>query len=265
MDRIGWFSTGRDPAARDLLTAAHDAMRSGGVNAQIDFVFLSRAPGESRESDRFIELVKSYGLPLVCFSYQQFKSGRSDAGCQGFPSWRLQYDREVMARLEAFRPDLCVLAGYMLIVGPEMCGAYKMINLHPAAPGGPTGTWQEVIRQLIENRASETGVMMHLVTPELDRGPVVTFCTFPLRGKLFDGYWKTAGSPGKDPEGSAQKDLFCLIREEGFKREFPLIIRTIKSFSEGRVRVEGGRVIDSLGQTIPGYNLTGEIDKLLSG
>jgi phosphoribosylglycinamide formyltransferase-1 len=46
-----------------------------------------------------------------------------------------------------------------------------MINLHPAAPGGPTGTWQEVIWQLIEGRAVETGVMMHLVTPELDRGP----------------------------------------------------------------------------------------------
>ncbi|GAH59253.1 unnamed protein product, partial [marine sediment metagenome] len=41
---------------------------------------------------------------------------------------------------------------------------YNMVNLHPAAPGGPTGTWQEVIWQLIENKAEETGVMMHLVT-----------------------------------------------------------------------------------------------------
>ena len=58
-----------------------------------------------------------------------------------------------MNRLQGFHPDLCVLAGYMLIVGEEMCQRYNMINLHPAAPGGPTGTWQEVIWQLIDSKA----------------------------------------------------------------------------------------------------------------
>jgi folate-dependent phosphoribosylglycinamide formyltransferase PurN len=172
MYRIGWFSSGRDEAARQLLSAAHSAMQSGDIQAKIDFVFLSRAPGESAESDRFIDLVMSYGLPLVCFSYQAFKAshGAEESG-SSLPSWRLLYDREVMARLKGFQPELNVLAGYMLIVGPEMCREYDMINLHPAAPGGPTGTWQEVIWQLMAQNAQETGVMMHLVTPELDRGP----------------------------------------------------------------------------------------------
>ena len=64
-----------------------------------------------------------------------------------------------------------------------------MINLHPAAPGGPAGTWQEVIWQLIEGDAMETGVMMHLVTSELDKGPPVTYCTFPIRDTPCDRHW----------------------------------------------------------------------------
>ncbi|NIN00786.1 MAG: phosphoglycerate transporter, partial [candidate division Zixibacteria bacterium] len=106
--------------------------------------------------------------PLVTFSYQKYKANAGGSGGvpdEVWPSWRLDYDREVMARLQEFRPDLCVLAGYMLIVGPEMCQKYDMLNLHPAAPGGPAGTWQEVIWKLIETGAESTGAMMHLVTP----------------------------------------------------------------------------------------------------
>jgi folate-dependent phosphoribosylglycinamide formyltransferase PurN len=62
-----------------------------------------------------------------------------------------------MERLTGFNPDINVLAGYMLIVGAEMCQRYDMINLHPAIPGGPKGTWREVIWKLIETGASETG------------------------------------------------------------------------------------------------------------
>jgi phosphoribosylglycinamide formyltransferase-1 len=262
MYHFGWFSSGRDMAARQLLSAAYDAIHSGDIEATLDFVFLSRAAGESPESDRFIELVQSYGIPLVCYSYQQHKAQRLDTDSPGFPEWRLHYDREVMSRLETYKPGLCVLAGYMLIVGPEMCREYDMINLHPAAPGGPTGTWQEVVWQLIEKRATETGVMMHLVTPELDRGPVVSFCTFSLRGRAFDRYWQ-AVQTGIPVDDTRSKDLFCLIREHGLKREFPLIISTMRAFSEGRVKVEGGQVIDCSGRPIPGYNLTGEIDGLI--
>ena len=112
-------------------------------------------------------MVAGYQIPLVCFSYEKFRASQGKHGTRTgtLPSWRLDYDHEVMARLKDFHHDLCVLAGYMLIVGAEMCQRYNMINLHPAAPGGPAGTWQEVIWQLIESKAETTGVMMHLVTP----------------------------------------------------------------------------------------------------
>ena len=269
MYRIGWFSTGRDKAARDLLAAAVEAIRKGDIEAKIDFVFCSREPGESPESDSFMKQVQSYGLPLVCFSYQRFKAKTpaDTSVASSFPEWRLAYDREVMARLKDFGPELCVLAGYMLIVGPEMCTLYTMINLHPALPSGPTGTWQEVIWQLMAQKAEQTGVMMHLVTPELDRGPVVSYCHFSIRNREFNTLWRhlEGQSIGVIKKADGERNpLFKLIREEGLKREFPLIIASIKAFSDGRVKIKAGKVLDTHGKIIPGYDLTREIDRLVS-
>ena len=262
MYKIGWFSSGRGAGSRALLTAIVESIKRGEIPAEIAFVFCNREPGQSEETDRFFDLVKSYDIPLVCFSSREFKAKRGNAVMS---SWRVDYDREVMRRLEGFQVDLCVLAGYMLIVGAEMCQTYTMINLHPAAPGGPKGTWQEVIWQLIESRADRTGVMMHLVTPEVDEGPPISYCTFSLRGHPFDKYWEHLPSPQeiRAREGE-QTTLFKLIREHGLKRELPLIVSTVKAFSEGRLRVEGRRIVDANGKPMQAYDLTTEVEGILS-
>jgi len=220
----------------------------------------------------FFKLVEDYHIPLICFSYQKFKKMRGERNpepLEPMPQWRLDYDREVMSRLQDFSPDLCVLAGYMLITGHELCLRYDMINLHPAAPGGPVGMWQQVIWQLIDNEARETGVLMFLATPELDKGPPVAYCTFPIRGKLFDRYWDEIE---RHPLGEVKKGeeennpLFKLIRQHGLAREFPLIVSTLKALSQGRIKITAGKkVIDSEGRPINGYNLTNEINKLVKG
>ena len=267
MYQLGWFSTGRDKAARDLLTAVNSSINQGEIEAEIAFVFCSREPGEAEETDLFIKLAEDYHIPLVCFSYQKFKAmkGSPPVDRTGtLPQWRLDYDRQVMNRLRAFTPDLCVLAGYMLITGEEMCQRYNMINVHPAAPGGPVGTWQEVIWELIDNDAQETGVLMNLVTPELDKGPPVTYCTFPIRGEPFDQYWnEIKGRPLEEMRRTqgASNSLFKLIRQHGLAREFPLIIATLKAFSEGKVKISlDKQAVDAEGRPISGYNLTDEID-----
>ena len=270
MYQFGWFSTGRDEAARGLLQAVQSSIELGKIEAEIAFVFSNREPGESKESDLFFKLVDDYHIPLVTLSYQKFKArkGTTDNPQQGdLPLWRLDYDREVVSRLQDFHPDLCVLAGYMLIVGKEMCRRYNMINLHPAAPGGPKGTWQEVTWQLIDNRAEETGVMMHLVTPELDKGPPVTYCTFSIRGEPFDRYWREFERlPSVNAQGRGETDpLFKLIRKYGLTREFPLIISTLKAFSQDRVGITAGKVVDSRGKPIDGYDLTDEINEKVKG
>lgn len=266
MYQVGWFSTGRGPGSRGLLTAAHERIREGRLEAAIGFVFCSREPGEAPGSDQFIELVKGYRIPLVCFSSRRF---RRDLKARSPDEWRLEYDREVMGRLraEGLSADICVLAGYMLVVGREMCRRYKMVNLHPAAPGGPKGTWQEVIWQLIEERAAGTGAMMHLVTPELDQGPPVAYCTFSLRGGSFDRHWQEIeGLPAEQVKSRQGEEnaLFKLIRQQGVIREHPLVLSTINAFSRGHVRIEGETVVDRAGRPIPGYDLTEEIDRLIS-
>ena len=110
--------------------------------------------------------------------------------------------------------------------------------------------------------------MMHLVTPELDEGPPVAYCTFPIRGKSFHGYWKAIEGIPLDEVKARQGErnlLFMQIRKHGLAREFPLIVATIKAFSEGRVRIEEGQVVDSAGKPIDGYDLTDEINKKVGG
>ena len=257
MYHFGWFSSGRDPAARQLLSSAYDSIKSGDLDAEIDFVFLNRVPGESAESDAFINLVSSFGLPLICYSYERYRKSREPFTSGKFPQWRLNYDKEIMSRLKEYKPDVCLLAGYMLIVGPDMCRHFDMINLHPAAPGGPTGTWRDVILKLISSRAAESGVMMHLVTPELDRGPVVTYCTYSLNSRALTPYWQ---SLKKTDECTP---LFMAIRQEGLKREFPLVIATMKVLSNGKVNIVDKTVRDNSGKTLPGFDLTAEINKYL--
>ena len=323
MLNIGWFSTGRDEAARQLLQAVQESIATGDITGKISFVFSNREPGESEESDSFFELVHSYGIPLICFSHRKFKLrllrgacperdssvaepalseilryAQNDKASEGLPqndnkgrtqndspsfvtlnevkslqpgtgnannvgsseidqsqeNWRLEYDREVNRRIEQFTPDLCVLAGYMLIIGEELCRKYNMINLHPAPPGGPVGSWQEVIWQLIEDKAEEAGAMMHLVTPELDRGPVISYCLFPINYKPFDRYWQ-----------KNDKDmLFQLIRQHELAREFPLIISTLKALSQGSISIRDGKVVDAQGKSIDGYDLSSKINKLIA-
>jgi len=242
---IGWFSTGRDEAARQLLQAVQNKISRGDIDGKISFVFCNREPGESKDSDLFFQLVRSYNIPLVCLSHKKFKTVGTER------AWRIKYDKEVSKKIKPFAADLCVLAGYMLIVSRELCLKYNMINLHPAPPGGPTGTWQEVIRALIENRADTAGAMMHLITPELDRGPVVTYCLFSIKGEPFYEYWQK----------NDKNMLFQLIRKHELAREFPLITLTLQSLSRGEVSIKDGRIINAQGKPITGYNLTRRVDE----
>ena len=249
MLNIGWFSTGRDEAARQLLQAVQDKSYSGEINGKISFVFSNREPGEAKESDLFFELVRSYNIPLVSLSHKKFKTDGEEK------DWRIKYDKEVNKKIELFAPDLCVLAGYMLIVSEELCQKYNMINLHPAPPGGPTGSWQEVIWTLLHNKADTAGAMMHLVTPELDKGPAISYCLFSIKDEPFAEYWQ------KDDKNM----LFRLIRQHELAREFPLIVLTLQSLSRGEVGIKDRRVIDAQGKPIKGYDLSAKIDREMEG
>jgi len=251
---IGWFSTGRE-AAIDLLKTVQETIRRGEIKAGIKFVFSNREIGESQITDQFLIFANhDEGFPLEFLSSKKF---RPDLKVEDLEKWRRKYYLEVIRQIKIFFPvDLMVLAGYMLIVSEELCQRYKMINLHPAAPGGPKGTWQEVIWQLIGSRAEESGVMMHLVTPELDVGPPVTYCTFSIRDDLNESLWV-----GAEKDYSYRETLFRNIRDRGIPREPLLIIATLKAFSDGKIKIKEGKIVNAEGQVLTGgYDLTIEID-----
>lgn len=193
----------------------------------------------------FLRWCKIYGIDLICYSSNNYKL---DMGMLGMNSpvvmdnWRMEYDNQVIKRLANYTTDLNVLAGYMLVVSNKMCEELDLINLNPAAPGGPSGTSQEVIWKLIDLRADKTGVMMiHLVTNKLDEGPPVTYCTFPIKGPLYDKYWKELDGrlamrsiTQIMKEVGESNGLFMEIRRQGFKREQPLLIKTVEAIAESK-------------------------------
>jgi phosphoribosylglycinamide formyltransferase-1 len=269
MFTFGWFSSGRDQAAIDLFTAALDHMEKGFIPGRIAYVFCDRGIGESHASDAFLLTVKERGIPLITHSSmglrEIIKKHPSRAA-----EVREAFDAFVIDLIKGYEAQVVVLAGYMLILSPLLCRTFLCLNLHPAVPGGPKGTWQEVMWQIMEEGQKEAGGMMHLVTPELDAGPPAAHFHFPLTGPAFEPLWsefaKKRGSKGlaeiQKEEGEGEP-LFAKIRAEELKREFPLILLTLKNLAEGTIRLtrEGAEV---KGGIVPqGFDVTGQVEEYL--
>ncbi len=263
---IGWFSTGRDEAARILFSSVNDNKSKLGI--EIAYVFCNRERSESPVTNSFLSDVLNANIPLVCFSSKKFREKYQD--------WREPYHHEAMKLLEQYRKgvDIDMFAGYMLYASEEMSKKYRLLNLHPATPWGPKGTWQEVIWELMDTGAEETGVMLHRATKDLDRGPPVTYCKFRIIGSDFDGHWEdyrdqrkkltTEEMKEKYPDSGypeSSHPLFVAIREAGFKREIPALLHTIGEFAKHNVEFQGDFVI-SHGKTLgSGHDITELVDQ----
>ena len=223
MLNVGWFSTGRDEAARQLLQAVRARINAGHINGKISFVSGNREPTQTKESDLFFALPRSYNIPLICLSRKSLKTVRKE-------EWRTEYDQEVNVRIAPLACDICLLAGYMLIVSQVPSQEHDMTSLHPAPPGGPLGSWQAVMWALIDTKPDTAGAIMHLVTPESDRGPVVSYCLFSIKGETFAQYWQKGDTNA----------LLRLIRRHELAREFSLITLTLQSLSRGEISIRGG-------------------------
>lgn len=269
--RIGWFSTGRGPGSRALLTAAVEAIRRGELPAEISYVFCNRDRGQDPNTDQFLDLAVGYGLRVITLSDRAFRrrvGGAVARAGEPLPAWRGDYDREMLALTDPYPVDVCMLAGYMLILWPDTTRARPFLNLHPAAPGGPKGVWQEVIWQLIAMQARESGVLIQVATPELDEGPVVAYCRFSIRGPEFAPLWAAIAGRSvaevRAQEGE-QNPLFQAIRRHGAARELPLVVRTLAAIAAGRVRVGPCTVSGPHGEPFTGLDLTAEIDAAVAG
>lgn len=238
-------------------------------DVEFSFVFCNRDPSEDPVTDSFLDRAGGLGIPVVTKSsvrYRRAVGGERSRAGKPLPVWRLEYDREVERSLQPFPFDLGVLAGYMLIFEREFSLRHPLLNLHPALPGGPVGTWREVIRELIRTRATESGIMLHLAIPEVDAGPVVSFCRYPIRGAAFAAGWDAL----PDDLASLSDDaieataLFTAIRSAGVHRESPLLVATLEAFADGRRSVSRGTILDAESAPAPPADLTAEVEAMVA-
>lgn len=153
MKRLGVLISGRG----SNLQAIIDAIAAGRLNAEIALVISNRpdAFGINRAREAGIEAI-------VLDHLDRLK----------FPS-REEYDRELARQLKARHVQLVCLAGFMRRLSPVFIEAFPnaILNIHPSLlPAFPGMNAQY---QAWEHGVKYTGVTVHLVTAELDGGPIV--------------------------------------------------------------------------------------------
>lgn len=260
MLRLGWFSTGRGEGSRGLLSAIQGSIHSGELKARIEFVFTNRGPGDAEGSDHFIQMVRGYGIPLIALSSSGFQSEKGGS----FSEHRAEYDARLLRLLDGMDVDICVMAGYMLVVSPEVCRRFNFINVHPALPGGPKGKWQDVIWRLIGTGAKETGAMVHMVTESVDEGPPISYCSFLIVGNAFEQLWKEIEGTTLEELKAVWREnspLFAAIRREGVRREQPLLLETLKAIADGSIRTSD--VLASDGKAFEPILMNKQVEKRL--
>jgi phosphoribosylglycinamide formyltransferase len=99
-------------------------------------------------------------------------------------STRADYDAEIARLVLAAQPTLVVLAGWMHVMGPAFLDAVHVpvLNLHPALPGAFDGVDAIARAHAAFGRGEvdRTGVMVHRVVAEVDRGAPVLVREVPI-------------------------------------------------------------------------------------
>jgi phosphoribosylglycinamide formyltransferase 1 len=161
----------------------------------------------NRPDAQGLDFARSRGIAVAVVDH------KAHAGRDGF-------DLALAAAVDAFSPDLLVLAGFMRILGAAFVQRYegRMLNIHPsllpAFPGLHTH------RRALEAGCRVVGATVHFVTPELDHGPIVMQSAVPVL-------------PGDD---EATLSARVLATEHVI---YPLSVRW---FVEGKLQVAGNRV-----------------------
>ncbi|MBS6209384.1 MAG: phosphoribosylglycinamide formyltransferase [Proteus hauseri] len=93
---------------------------------------------------------------------------------------RADYDNALIEQIDAYKPDIVVLAGFMRILSPGFVTHYqhKLLNIHPSLL--PKYPGLHTHRQVLANKDSFHGVTVHFVTEELDGGPKIIQACIPV-------------------------------------------------------------------------------------
>lgn len=143
------------------LQAIIDACKQKKINATIRAVFSNKAEAFG------LERAREAGIPAHVLTADLSAS-------------REAFDRELMQEIDAYAPDVVVLAGYMRILSPAFVEHFagRLLNIHPSLL--PKYPGLHTHRQALENGDTEHGTSVHFVTDELDGGPVILQAKVPV-------------------------------------------------------------------------------------
>ncbi len=138
---------------------------------------------------------------------------------RNFPG-RAQFEEALMEQIDAFSPQLVVLAGFMIILGAGFVSHYagRLINIHPSLL--PRFKGLNTHERALKAGERYHGASVHFVTSDVDGGPVIIQAPVAIRR-----------------DDSAQT-LAARVLEE----EHRILPEAIRWFAEGRLSMHDGRV-----------------------
>jgi len=151
---------------------------------------------------------KNHGIATEVLDHKQFPS-------------REAYDQAVVDLLRARDVELVVLAGFMRLLSPVFVKAYsnRIMNIHPALL--PSFPGLHVQKKAVDHGVRFSGCTVHFVNEECDEGPIIIQAVVPV-------------FPDDTDEVLAARIL---------KQEHRIYPRAIQLYAEGKLRVEGRRVL----------------------
>ena len=143
------------------LQALIDAITAGSLRARIAIV-VSNRPGAGG-----LERAQRAGLETLVMNHRDFPS-------------RDAFDAAVAGELKARGVRLVCLAGFMRLIGAPLLAAFPnaILNIHPSLL--PSFPGVDAQAQAVAHGVKISGVTVHLVTGELDGGPIILQAAVPV-------------------------------------------------------------------------------------
>ena len=155
--RLGILISGRGSNLHALM----DAVANGRLDARIALVISNRAAASG------LDRARDAGIETVVLDHRGWAS-------------RAEYDAALARELKQRGVSLVCLAGFMRLVGPPLIDEFPdaILNIHPSLlPSFPGVNAQ---RQALDHGVKISGATVHLVTGELDGGPIVMQSAVPV-------------------------------------------------------------------------------------
>jgi phosphoribosylglycinamide formyltransferase-1 len=155
--RIAVLISGRGSNLQSII----DAIERGELDASIAIVISSRSDAAG------LVRAREAGIETLCLSPREYAD-------------RSAYDRAIVEELKARNVALVCLAGFMRLVGAPLLEAFPaaILNIHPSLL--PSFPGVDAQQQALDHGVRVSGATVHLVTAELDGGPIVVQAAVPV-------------------------------------------------------------------------------------